>query len=176
MSPLETIMQVAESLLEERKEVEFVLRSGALHRAPGLEQLFIYITTKFFEGTADDLKEYTIAVEAFGRPADFDQKRDAIVRVQARRLRERLTEYYLHGGSDHAIHITIPNGQYAPMFVHNPVRREAVPEAAALIPAVSPAVSRENDRGAGNNVSSQPAANAVRILAGLTHVDHIDGS
>ncbi len=68
MSPLEKIMQVAEGLFEERKEVEFVLRSGALHRAPGLEQLFIYITTKFFEGTADDLKEYTIAVEAFGRP------------------------------------------------------------------------------------------------------------
>jgi hypothetical protein len=115
-------MLVAGSFLEERKEVEAVLQSGALRRAPGLEQLFVYITTKYFEGMADDLKEYTVAVEAFGRPADFDQKRDSIVRVQARRLRERLAEYYQGEGADRGIRITIPSGQYAPKFIANPAR------------------------------------------------------
>ncbi len=96
--------------------------------------------------------------------------------MQARRLRERLTEYYLHGGSDHAIHITIPNGQYAPRFVHNSLRVATAPEAIAPFWR-----SRLLDRGRMIKVpearfSSQPAANAVRILAGLTHVDHIDGS
>ena len=33
-------------------------------------------------------------MEALGRPADFDQKRDSIVRVEAHRLRKRLREYY----------------------------------------------------------------------------------
>ena len=95
-----------------RKSKRFSNR-GTLRRAPGLEQLFVYITTKYFEGMADDLKEYTVAVEAFGRPADFDQKRDSIVRVQAHRLRERLAEYYQSEGADRGIRITIPNGQYA---------------------------------------------------------------
>src|ERR1035438_2279767 len=136
-------MLVAGSFLEERKEVEAVLQSGALRRAPGLEQLFVYITTKYFEGMADDLKEYTVAVEAFGRPADFDQKRDSIVRVQAHRLRERLAEYYQSEKADRGIRITIPNGQYAPKFITNPSRvvtelEPAGPVSSVLPPRVSP--------------------------------------
>src|ERR1700726_671555 len=130
-------MLVAGSFLEERKEVQAVLQSGALRRAPGLEQLFVYLTTKYFEGMADNLKEYTVAVEAFGRPADFDQKRDSIVRVQAHRLRERLAEYYQNEGADHGIHITIPNGHYAPKFILNPSRVETAPEATRPSPVVS---------------------------------------
>ena len=112
------------SLTEERMEVEAVLRSGIFDRAPGLEQLFIYITSKFLEGSADDIKEYNIAVEAFGRSADFDQSRDSIVRVQAHRLRERLAEYYLSEGRSHLVQIEIPNGRYTPKF------RFAAPDAA----------------------------------------------
>ena len=65
------ILRALGSLTEERMEVEAVLRSGIFDRAPGLEQLFIYITSKFLEGSADDIKEYNIAVEAFGRGAEF---------------------------------------------------------------------------------------------------------
>ena len=36
------------------------------------------MTSKFFEGAADDIKEYNIAVEALGRSQDFDQKRDLL--------------------------------------------------------------------------------------------------
>ena len=56
-------------------------------------------------------------MEALGRPADFDQKRDSIVRVEAHRLRKRLREYYEADGADHAIRIDIPPGQYAPRFL-----------------------------------------------------------
>src|SRR5579863_6343320 len=131
-------MLVAGSFLEERKEVEAVLQSGALRRAPGLEQLFVYLTNMFFEGMADDLKEYTVAVGAFGRPADFDQKRDSIVRVQAHRLRERLAEFYENEGANHGIQITIPNGQYAPKFISNPSRVETAPEGAGTSSVESP--------------------------------------
>jgi hypothetical protein len=131
-------MLMTGSFLEERKEVEAVLRSGALRRAPGLEQLFVYLTAKYFEGTADDLKEYTVAVNAFGRPADFDQKRDSIVRVQAHRLRERLAEYYQNEGADHGIHITIPNGQYAPRFISNSSRVETAPRVVTEVAPTAP--------------------------------------
>jgi hypothetical protein len=76
-----------------------------------------YICAQYFEGTAGQIKEYNIAVEALGRPADFDQRRDSIVRVEAHRLRKRLREYYEADGADHAIRIDIPSGQYAPRFL-----------------------------------------------------------
>jgi len=194
-------MLVTGSFLEERKEVEAVLRSGALRRAPGLEQLFIYLTTRYFEGTADDLKEYTVAVNAFGRPADFDQKRDSIVRVQAHRLRERLAEYYQNEGADHGIRITIPNGQYAPRFIPNPSRIETALEAPKPSPVFSPPPGKPVPESAGwrrwldflvrrslepdkrteaNGRSSQLAnpdsGTAIRILAGLTEGEYIDNS
>jgi hypothetical protein len=199
-------MLVAGSFLEERKEVEAVLQSGALRRAPGLEQLFVYITTKYFEGMADDLKEYTVAVEAFGRPADFDQKRDSIVRVQAHRLRERLAEYYQSEKADRGIRITIPNGQYAPKFITNPSRvvtelEPAGPVSSVLPPRVSPPLdqtSREPARwrrwleflarrspksdqraevnGLSSRVANPVSGNAIRMLAGLTEGEYIDNS
>jgi Malectin domain len=194
-------MLVTGSFLEERKEVEAVLQSGALRRAPGLEQLFIYLTNMHFEGTADELKEYTVAVGAFGRPADFDQKRDSIVRVQAHRLRERLADFYENEGANHGIQITIPNGQYAPKFVPNPRRVETAPEALAPTSVVSlphdkitsgpaqwrrwlevllgrsPNTDRRQEVSAPSSQLGNPiSGNAIRILAGLTEGEYIDNS
>jgi Malectin domain len=110
-------MQAAADFRQQRHELESILASGILNRAPNLAHLLTYVCTKYFEGTADQIKEYNIAVDALGRPADFDQKRDSIVRVEAHRLRKRLREYYEADGADHAIRIDIPPGQYAPRFV-----------------------------------------------------------
>src|SRR6266496_5916900 len=101
----------------ERLELEAVLASGIFHRAPNLAQVLTYVCSKHFEGAAEQIKEYNIAVDALGRPADFDQKRDSIVRVEAHRLRKRLREYYEAEGAGHALHIDIPSGQYAPRFL-----------------------------------------------------------
>lgn len=102
---------------EERRELERVLRSEAFVRAPGLANFLTYISERYFQGEADQIKEYSIAVEAFGRPPDFNQKQDSVVRVEAHRLRKRLREYYQAEGADHAIQIVIPPGQYVPQFV-----------------------------------------------------------
>jgi hypothetical protein len=101
----------------EKSELESVLASGIFDRSPSLAQLLTYVCQKHFEGTADQIKEYNIAVDALGRPTEFDQKRDAIVRVQFHRLRERLAEFYENGGAGHALQIVIPPGQYVPQFV-----------------------------------------------------------
>jgi hypothetical protein len=103
--------------LQERAEVEAILQSGMFHRAPLLENMFRYVCERHFEGRADLIKEYTIAVEALGRTAAFDPKKDSIVRVEAHRLRKRLHEYYQGPGAGHCVRITIPNGQYAPNFI-----------------------------------------------------------
>ncbi len=101
----------------ERRELETILGSGIFDRAPNLEQLLTYVCGKYFDGAVNEIKEYSIAVDALGRPADFDQKRDSIVRVEAHRLRKRLRDYYEADGARHQIRIEIPAGQYAPRFV-----------------------------------------------------------
>lgn len=107
----------AHSFEAERAELQAVLSSGAFQRAPTLAQLLAYISEKYFQGETDLIKEYNIAIEALGRPPDFDQKRDSIVRVEAHRLRRRLREYYETEGRDHAIRIELPPGAYVPRFV-----------------------------------------------------------
>jgi hypothetical protein len=110
-------MQTAAGHVQEKQELEAVLASGIFNRAPNLAQLLTYVCNKHFEGSGEQIKEYNIAVDALGRPADFDQKRDSIVRVEAHRLRKRLREYYDADGAGHTLRIEIPPGQYAPRFL-----------------------------------------------------------
>lgn len=110
-------MDALASSPQERMEVDLVLRSGIFEKAPRLEKFFLYICRLHFEGRADEIKEYSIALEALGRSEDFDPKKDSIVRVEAHRLRKRLEEYYRTAGSKDSVHIIIPNGQYRPQFV-----------------------------------------------------------
>lgn len=109
-------MQTASEFEREKSELEAILASGIFTRAPSLAHLLTYICSKHFEGCAEQIKEYNIAVEALGRPEGFDQKRDSIVRVEAHRLRKRLRDYYEGEGAGHEIRILLPPGQYAPVF------------------------------------------------------------
>ena len=127
---------------EERAALERLLTSGLFDRSPSLAIFLRYVCGKYFDGKCDDIKEYNIAVEALGRHPDFDQKRDAIVRVEAHRLRKRLQQYYDGKGSEEHIQITIPSGSYAPQFLHRvvpPVELETppLPEEALAAPAPS---------------------------------------
>ena len=115
-------MQISESFLQERMELDAIVASGIFSRAPNLALILNYVCVKYFEGTASEIKEYNIAVEALGRPAEFDQRRDLIVRVEAHRLRKRLRDFYL-AHPDHPVQIEIPAGQYAPRFI---IREEGV--------------------------------------------------
>ena len=117
---------------QERAELDSVLSSGILERAPNLAHLLTYVCSKYFDGAGEQVKEYNIAVEALGRRPDFDQKKDSIVRVEAHKLRKRLREYYKTEGADHPIRIEIPPGQYAPRFIF---QQAPAPDAAATVAA-----------------------------------------
>jgi len=104
-------------LQAECAELEAVLSSEAFARSPIVAQMLKYICERHFSGQAHEIKEYNIAVEAFGRPPNFDQARDSIVRVEAHRLRKRLQEYYLQQGASHQIQIILPPGNYVPQFI-----------------------------------------------------------
>ena len=118
---------------ELRAELQSVLQSQSFVRSPGLSRLLSYLCEKAFAGEAHQIKEYSVALDVFGRQESFDQDSDSIVRVQANRLRKRLAEYYEGQGRDHRVHITIPVGQYVPDFQEQPELQtslacEAIPE------------------------------------------------
>lgn len=100
-----------------RAELSAVLASDLFARAPSLAQFLVYICEKALAGEASQIKEYSIAVEALGRQPNFDQKEDAIVRVEAHRLRKRLKQYYESAGAERELRIFIPPGQYVPAFI-----------------------------------------------------------
>jgi hypothetical protein len=119
----------------QKDELERIISSGMFNRAPNLASFLSYICKQHFDGNADQIKEYNIAVEALGRSADFDQKKDSIVRVEAHRLRKRLGEYYSGAGADHPVQIEIPNGQYVPRFVEKHALSVEAPKAEWFEPA-----------------------------------------
>jgi len=60
-----------------------------------------------------DLKETVIGHRFFERPVDYDPKVDPVVRVEIRRLRDRLGEYYTNGGgSADPWRLELPKGSY----------------------------------------------------------------
>jgi predicted ATPase len=75
-----------------------------------------YVVERTIEGKAEELKEYAIGVEVFARGESFDARTDTIVRVQARRLRSKLKEYYDAQGKTDPIVIELPKGRYVATF------------------------------------------------------------
>jgi hypothetical protein len=112
----------------ERAELRTVLESPLFTRSPTLSHLLSYLCEKTFAGETDQIKEYSVALDVFGRRDSFDQDTDSIVRVQANRLRKRLGEYYAANGANHSIHITIPLGQYVPQFQEVDVPTQTSPD------------------------------------------------
>lgn len=102
----------------ERAEVELLLHSRIFARTNNLGRFLSFICEKYFEGATAEIKEYSIAVHALGRPADFDPQVDTVVRVTAHNLRKRLELYYANEGADHPVQVCLPPGHYVPQFVH----------------------------------------------------------
>lgn len=95
--------------------------------APQLTAFLNYVVDETLSGRSEEIKGYSIATLALGRPESFDPQTDPIVRVQAGRLRQALAEYdSLH--ADEVI-ISLPKGTYVPSFSRRALMQpEAQPE------------------------------------------------
>ncbi len=116
--------------------LEQLLSWPALSRSPQLARFLNYIVRAKLGGDEASIKAYSIAVDVFGRPQSFDPQSDPIVRVQARRLRALLEEYYAGEGSDNPVRIYLPVGRYVPEFRG---RDDADPAEATAEPVPGPA-------------------------------------
>ena len=121
---------------------EFKAVGVALSNSSRLLRLFTYIGEKYFEGQTQKLHEYDIATEVFGRSkSTFNPGEDAIVRVEAHRLRKKLKEYYEGEGKDHPVQVSLPAGSYVPAFIHRHIDT-GCPVEPQLEVAVSPPPKR----------------------------------
>ncbi len=92
------------------------------------QQLLRHLVQQALAGNTGALKEHVLAIEVFDRRHDtFDSTRDTIVRVEARRLRQRLERYYEVEGRDGAFEIRLPVGSYVAVLR----RRDAQEDTAA---------------------------------------------
>ncbi len=67
--------------------------------------------------TGKSLKETTIAIEFFGKTADFNPAEDTTVRSHTYTLRKKLETYYLKEGKADKCRLEIPKGHYEVIFV-----------------------------------------------------------
>lgn len=104
-----------EHLLE---QISRLVGSHALHGSESLCKLLRYLAKHAVDHPGTPIKEFQIATEVFGRSADFDPQLDSMVRVQAGRLRSKLTEYYGSDGVEDPIVVELPKGTYVLSFHH----------------------------------------------------------
>jgi Tol biopolymer transport system component len=115
-----------------RAQLERILASEVFSRSQQLRRFLSFIVEQRLAGHGHSLKESVLAHELYGKGTDFDGGTDPVVRVDARRLRDKLREYY-ERRSDPVV-ISLPKGSYVPVFE---------PNAASPTHTTSPVVSLE---------------------------------
>src|SRR5581483_12325529 len=99
-----------------RDQVERISQSKAFRNSDVLRQLLSYLANASLAGKADELKEYTVAVDALGKPSTYDPRQESAVRMQVARLRQKLGEYYRTDGIKDAIVLDLPKGGFTVVF------------------------------------------------------------
>ncbi|GAA0433878.1 hypothetical protein GCM10009094_42810 [Massilia aurea] len=98
-----------------REALQRVVTSKRFVKARRCTALLSYLVERVLvcDETAASPPEHEIGVAVFGRdPAAYLPADDPIVRVQAGRLRLRLTAYYADEGAADPLRITVPQGRY----------------------------------------------------------------
>jgi TolB-like protein/tetratricopeptide (TPR) repeat protein len=99
-----------------RLQLERILASQAFRKAGRLSRLLQYLVEETICGRGDQLKEYSVGLEVFGRGESFDPRTDSVVRVEVSRLRVKLQAYYASEGGGDPVLIDLPKGSYLPVL------------------------------------------------------------
>jgi len=99
-----------------RAQLEKLLTSATFARTERLRGFLRFTVEATIEGKGEELKEYQIGVQVFGRRDSYDTRLDPIVRVEAGRLRSKLKEFYSNEGRNDPVVIEFQPGSYVPVF------------------------------------------------------------
>ena len=122
------------SAAEVQAQLERILASRCFEQAGRASRFLRYAVEQTLAGNGERLKGYTIAVEVFDRPADFDAQNDSLVRVEGGRLRRRLIEYYATDGRGDRVQIELPRGSYAVVWSYDSSGGAEVADAERIAP------------------------------------------
>lgn len=151
-----------------RAELEKILASDEFANAGSLSRFLRFVVDQTLAGQGDQIKEYAVGVQVFGRGEAFDPRTDPIVRVQAGKLRAKLGDYYETAGLRDSLRIEIPKGAYVPVFHEAPAsRRKWRPAAvaAAVLLAIGALTAWTLTRSAPDARSGlPPAAISIAVL------------
>ena len=111
-------------------QIQRILQSKAFRTSEVQRSLLAYLAEKSIAGTADNLKEYIVGLDVFGKPASYDPRQESTVRMHVGRLRQKLAEYYRSEGMDDPVVVDLPKGGFKVTFE---------PRAVAPVPEVVPA-------------------------------------
>jgi hypothetical protein len=100
------------------QELEQILSSPHFSNSKRYPALLRYVVEGTLAGKSDLLKERTLGVEVFDRPASYDTNTDTVVRYTAGEVRKRLALYYSELDRKPLIQISLPPGSYIPEFIH----------------------------------------------------------
>lgn len=140
-----------------RAQLERILHSAAFVRSGRISRFLRFAVDQALDGRSDELKESLLGVEVFDREPSYDPRTDPIVRVEARRLRSKLTAYYEREGRHDDIVIEIQPGGYVPRFARragstldpdrSPPESPAgdVPQAIVVLPFTNLTPDQENE-------------------------------
>jgi hypothetical protein len=138
-------------------QIDRLTSSHVLHGSESLCKLLRYLARHVLDHPGTPIKEYQIATEVFGRSADFDPQLDSMVRVQAGRLRVKLSEYYAVDGAEDPIIVELPKGTYVLAFHHR-----------ATMPARSAGAANGAAAGHSAPEAGAPRRNWIIAIASLT--------
>ena len=102
---------------EDREQaLRSVLTSQAFARSEQLKNFLRYVCQLEIAGRSAEIKEYSIGVEALGRPSSYSPTADSSVRRRAFELRHKHEEVYAGELAGSEILIDLPKGSYVPVF------------------------------------------------------------
>jgi hypothetical protein len=103
-------------LATNQTQVQRIIQSKAFRTSELHRNLLQYLSEKSLSGTADGLKEYTVGLDVFAKPASYDPRQESVVRMHVARLRQKLAEYYRTEGVDDPVIVDIPKGAFEVTF------------------------------------------------------------
>lgn len=120
-------------------QVQRILHSKAFRTSEVHRNLLNYLAEKSLSGDAESLKEYTVGLDVFAKPASYDPRQESVVRMHMARLRQKLAEYYRTEGADDPVFVDLPKGGFKVTFEPRP---PVIVESAQIAPVTISAPPR----------------------------------
>ncbi|MFW2368452.1 MAG: hypothetical protein ACN4GW_18705 [Desulforhopalus sp.] len=124
-------------------QLEKILATSGFVGASRLSQFLRYVVNQYVNNYQDEIKQYTIAVEALGLSDDFDPQKNPTVRKYAQRLRRALLDYYSSEGAHDPIRIDIPKGSYSPVVSLNDASTQVRDQSSGTVSSGSPRMEHQ---------------------------------